>query len=176
MKLTVYKVGETQISETLEVAPGIFRSGVFALADIAGYPGDLPAARQWIIDHLPAYQPGQAITPDGDIITLPLPQRHESLDIDTAAATELANLPGWATWSGAEAAEALRAGILAGMTKTEARTAIDAQLPPTLTAAEFRAAVIQVLKTLSDAVIDGRDLGHQNEARAIMYLRDVAIR
>lgn len=116
MKLTVYKVGETQISATLEVAPGIFRSGVFALADIAGYPGDLPAARQWIIDHLPAYQPGQAITPDGDIIT------------------------------------------------------------PTLTAAEFRAAVIQVLKTLSDAVIDGRDLGHQNEARAIMYLRDVAIR
>lgn len=46
MKLTVYKVGETQISATLEVAPGIFRSGVFALADIAGYPGDLPAARQ----------------------------------------------------------------------------------------------------------------------------------
>lgn len=92
------------------------------------------------------------------------------------AVIDFRNLPNWASWTGQEAAEALRAGILAGMTKTEARTAIDAQLPPTLTAAEFRAAVIQVLKTLSDAVIDGRDLGHQNEARAIMYLRDVAIR
>lgn len=168
MKLTVYKVGETQISATLEVAPGIFRSGVFALADIAGYPGDLPAARQWIIDHLPAYQPGQAITPDGDIITLPLPQRHESLDIDTAAATELANLPGWATWSGAEAAAYINNKVLSGMTPDQVEAWVNANVTKLTTA---KTAVILVGRELAEL----RAVCEQM-ARAIMYLRDVAIR
>jgi len=37
------------------------------------------------------------------------------------------------------------------------------------------AATVAVLKQLSDAVIDGRDIGHQNEAQAIMYLRDIVV-
>jgi len=84
------------------------------------------------------------------------------------------NLPDWATWSSQQAAEALRTGILAGMTKVEARAAIDAQIaaaPQNL--AGLVTALAQIVKTLSDAVIDGRDLGDQNEAQAIMFLRDI---
>lgn len=131
----------------------------------------------------------QLVLSDGSIVNPlelePAIDEAEKAEIEAAEAAEQAaeqavidfrNLPDWASWTGAEAAEALRTGILNGMTKAEARAAIDAQLPPTLTAAEFRAAVIQVLKTLSDAVIDGRDIGHVNEAKAIMFLRDISVR
>lgn len=92
------------------------------------------------------------------------------------AVADFRRLPDWATWTGAEAADALLTGILAGMTKTEARSAIDAQFAGVTNLAQLGAATVAILKQLADAVIDSRDIGHQNQARAILYLRDVVIR
>jgi ABC-type uncharacterized transport system ATPase subunit len=82
------------------------------------------------------------------------------------------NLPGWATWSGQEAADYLHDNILNGMTKAEAEAWIDANVGGANLAAVL-VSVRTALKLLAGAVIDGRDLGHQNEAKAIMYLRDI---
>lgn len=92
-----------------------------------------------------------------------------------ATKSDFRNLPNWSTWTGPEAADALKNAILSGMTKQEARDAIDAQFAGLTTLAQVAAATITVLKQLSDAVIDSRDVGHQNEAKAIMYLRDIVI-
>lgn len=85
-------------------------------------------------------------------------------------------LPDWATWTPEQAAETLRTAILNGMTKAEARAAIDAQFAGVTNLAQLGAATVVILKTLADAVIDGRDKGHVNEARALMWLRDISVR
>lgn len=131
----------------------------------------------------------QLVLSDGSIVNPlelePAIDEAEKAEIEAAEAAEQAaeqavidfrNLPDWASWTGAEAAEALRTGILNGMTKAEARAAIDAQFDGVNSLATLGAAVVAVLKQLADAVIDGRDLGHQNEARAIMYLRDIVVK
>jgi hypothetical protein len=96
-------------------------------------------------------------------------------DAPGQARDDIANLPNWSTWSGQDAADALKSAILNGMTKAEARAAIDAQFAGVTNLATLAQATVAVLKQLSDAVIDGRDVGHQNEARAIMYLRDIVV-
>lgn len=103
-------------------------------------------------------------------------QEETLAELAKQAKIDFRNLPDWATWTGAEAADALRTGILNGMTKTEARAAIDAQFAGVTNLATLGAATVAVLKTLADAVIDGRDIGHQNEAKAIMFLRDIVVR
>lgn len=91
------------------------------------------------------------------------------------AKLDFRNLPGWAEWTGPEVADYLRANILNGMTKEQADAWIDANVGGANLAAVL-VSVRTALKLLAAAVIDGRDVGHQNEARAIMFLRDICLK
>lgn len=84
------------------------------------------------------------------------------------AAIDFRTLPGWASWTGAEAADYINGQVLSGMT-------------PDQVEAWVRVNITSFDKAITGFILVGRELAElravrEQMARAIMYLRDVAIR
>lgn len=81
------------------------------------------------------------------------------------AKIDFSKLPGWAAWTGEEAADYISQDVLAGMTKVE----IDAWVETNVT---NLATAKTALKLIGSELVDLREIC-QNLARAVMYLRDI---
>lgn len=94
----------------------------------------------------------------------------EQKPIDAMA--DFSNLPGWAFWSGGEAADYIHTTVLNGMDKNQVNAWIDANIGGTTLAAVLTS-VRAGFKLLAGAIIDLRTIT-ESLAQAVMFLRDIA--
>lgn len=94
-----------------------------------------------------------------------------AVSVRPAARTDLAALPGWATWTGQQASDYIRGAVLNGMNKAEVEAWVDANITGT-TVTQPRTQLKAALKPVAGEMIDQREIV-QRAAQAIMYLRDM---
>jgi len=84
------------------------------------------------------------------------------------ARMEFMNLPNWATFTSAEAVDAVNSAVLSGWTKTQVEEWVDATVTTLATAKT-------ALKLVGDELVDLREIC-KKFAQMLMFLRDIVIR
>lgn len=136
---------------------GFAGDGLYRLADLSR---ETTSPADW----LAANQVEAQAAIDGGVFN----EEHDLQRRAGIAVVDFRNLPGWASWTGQQAADYINGQILSGMT-------------PDQVEAWVRANVTSFDKAVTGFILVGRELAElravcEQMARAIMYLRDVAIR
>lgn len=147
----VYDENGTRLGVTIfYLVGGDLRTGWLSEADITGLTlAQIKALAQSVADADPGL-PGET---------------DDLFNFADEAKDDFDNLPGWATWTGAEAEDYVHSLIFNGDDETTIHAQIDAQVTNLNTAKE-------AIKSIASEIIDIRNT-LEKAARAIMYLRDI---